>query len=38
MRPKERTDGAVKTGVYCGYQPDPLTPVTWELSDRQGVR
>ncbi len=22
---------AVKTGIYCGYQPDPLTPVTWEL-------
>ena len=24
---------AVRTGVYCGYQPDPLTPVTWELSN-----
>ncbi len=23
---------AVRTGMYCGYQPDPLTPVSWELS------
>jgi hypothetical protein len=23
---------AVRTGTYCGYRPDPLSPVTWELS------
>jgi hypothetical protein len=23
---------AVRTGIYCGYRPDPLSPVTWELS------
>ena len=22
---------AVKTGIYCGYHPDPLSPVTWDL-------
>ncbi len=24
---------SVKTGIYCGYQPDPLTPISWNISD-----
>ena len=24
---------AVRTGSYCSYQPEPLTPVSWQLSD-----
>ncbi len=24
---------SVKTGIYCGYQPDPLTPISWNVSD-----
>jgi hypothetical protein len=26
-------DRTVRTGIYCSYQPDPLTPISWELSD-----
>ncbi len=22
---------AVRTGVYCSYQPDPVAPITWDL-------
>ena len=22
----------VRTGAFCGYQPDPLAPVVWDLS------
>ncbi len=22
---------AVKTGIYCGYRPDPLTPIDWNV-------
>ncbi len=25
-------DRTVRTGIYCSYQPDPLTPIAWELS------
>lgn len=25
-------DRAVRTGIYCAYVPDPLTPMSWELS------
>ncbi|GEP34858.1 hypothetical protein NSZ01_26260 [Nocardioides szechwanensis] len=24
-------DRTVRTGTYCSYEPDPLTPVVWEL-------
>jgi hypothetical protein len=24
-------DRAVRTGTYCAYVPDPLTPMSWEL-------
>jgi hypothetical protein len=27
-------DRAVRTGMYCSYQPDPIAPVRWELSGR----
>jgi tetratricopeptide (TPR) repeat protein len=25
-------DRTVRTGIYCSYQPDPLTPIAWVLS------
>ena len=27
----EHLDQHVRTGTYCSYRPDPITPVTWEL-------
>jgi hypothetical protein len=24
-------EGAISTGTYCAYRPDPLFPVTWDL-------
>ena len=24
---------AVRTGAYCSYQPDPVAPIVWDLTD-----
>jgi hypothetical protein len=30
-------DRTVRTGIYCSYDPDPLTPVVWELGGEGAI-